>query len=536
MVGERDHGRPMGHHHHRSPGRQLLDRVGDDLLGERVEVGGGLVQEHPRPVRQHDPCQGEPRSFTGRQGRAVLTDGTVEAAGEIAHALLQGDPAKCLPQGVVISVRCPQAQVVGDRAGHEHRTLREPRHLAAPGVAAHRHPAEPHRPAGGLQQGCHHRQQGRLAATGRSPHDSDPVRRDHGADGTERRHRATHEGHAHLVEDEISTDGRGRLVLCQVVLQQDLGGLEGRHALGRGMELGADASQWPVGLGCQQQDDQRGVEVERAGGEPHPYGDRHQGDGEGGDQLEHGRGCEGDPKRGQRGPAAPVGDLGDPRGLRPGASVRDERGQAPYDVDEMARERGQGRPLLACLVPGGQPHECAEHGDQGKGDQHDHAAQQVLAGHGDDGQRRQHRGEDQGGHVAGQVRLGRGHTASDERGDLPAGGPRRGPGGRQHETSAQRRSDPGRRRCREHVTRPSHEAAEHQDSHHPGAGSRDVTVAQSGEHEAGDEPRLGQHQHASDHARDQDAGQLAAGRRQVRAQPGVEGPHGPAGAEARAGM
>ena len=116
--------------------RELDQGVGDDVLGERVEVGGGLVEQDPGPVAEHDPGQGEAGALAGREGRAVLAERGVETRGQLADPLLEGHPAEHRPDRGVVGVGGAQADVVGDAAGDEERPLREQGHAGAPRRAA----------------------------------------------------------------------------------------------------------------------------------------------------------------------------------------------------------------------------------------------------------------------------------------------------------------------------------------------------------------------------------------------------------------
>ena len=80
---------------------ELDQRVGDDLLGELVEVGGRLVEEHPGPVGDDDPGQGEPGALAGGQRGTVLAEPAVEPVGQCPDTLLERHPAQRLPQLVV---------------------------------------------------------------------------------------------------------------------------------------------------------------------------------------------------------------------------------------------------------------------------------------------------------------------------------------------------------------------------------------------------------------------------------------------------
>ena len=139
-----------------------------------------------------------------------------------------------------------------------------------------------------------------------------------------------------------------------------------------------------------------------------------------GDQLEDGRGREGDAEGPQRGDAVAVGDLGDAARLHPLPAVRHQCRQPPHDVDEVARQRLHGPPLLGSAVTGRESDERAEDRDEGQRRQDDDRAEQVLGRHRDHRQRWQHGGQHQRRHVAGEVGLAGRDPAGHQDGDLAA--------------------------------------------------------------------------------------------------------------------
>ncbi len=132
VVGDRDQRGAMGHHDHGAAAAEVDQGVGDDLLGQLVEVGGGLVEQHPRTVGHHHASQGQSGPLAGGQGGAVLAQRRRQPVRQGQDPLLECHLAQCGPQLVVRSVRAAQPQVVGDAAAHEVRALGEPGDLLLP--------------------------------------------------------------------------------------------------------------------------------------------------------------------------------------------------------------------------------------------------------------------------------------------------------------------------------------------------------------------------------------------------------------------
>ncbi len=381
-------------------------------------MGGGLVEEHQRPVGEDDAGQGEPGPLAGRQRQPVLRDRRRQAAGG-ADPVLQRDGPQRLPQPLVVGGGRGQPEVVGDGAGEEAGPLRQPRHLLLPAPAADRDPSARDRPGGRLDQAGEHGEHGRLAAPGRPEERGDPALRDDevevldGGDGPA----VVGDGEAVRGERQV----RHRTVVLILVLRQGGEPLEGRGALRGGVELRAHAAQRPVRLRGEEQHDQGGAQVEVALGQARADHDRDQRDRERGDQLEHRRGGEGQPERRQRGPAVAVGDRADHRRLRPGTAEGDQGGQPAHHVEEVARQRGHRAPLGLGTVAGRQAHQRPEDRQERQGGQHDHRGHQVLQGERDDGEQRQHGGQHQRRDVAREVGLGGRDPTGRQGRDLPRG-------------------------------------------------------------------------------------------------------------------
>ena len=268
---------------------QLDQRVGDDVLGEYVQVGGRLVQQHVRAVGEDDPRQRQAGPFTGGESGTVLADLGVEALRKRAHALLEGHAPQDLPHGVVAGPRRAQPHVVAHGAGDEDRPLRKQRHAWAPCLAPDQVPAGEHLSAVGLAEPGEHVQQRGLPAAGRTGDRGETGGRHAQRDRVQSRDPAAGVGHGDPVDDQFALRGHEWSRRLAVADEQGVHLLERRGALRSGVELRAHTSQRPVGLGCQQQHDQRGPQVEAATGEPDADRHRDQCHGQGRDQLQHRR-------------------------------------------------------------------------------------------------------------------------------------------------------------------------------------------------------------------------------------------------------
>ena len=218
------------------------------------------------PVRDQHPGQREPRPLAGRQAGAVLAERRVEPVGEVAHDARRAPPgaAPPTPRRRRRPGR-PSRRLSRDGAGHEATGAAAATPPGAPpgrvdvGQAVPPTPDVARRTAPARRQ---HRQQGRLAAAGR------PGDRGQAAVGEVER-RAPGQGGAGVRADRRDRAARaGRRWAAPAGLgrsgprQQLVGRREGGGALGGGVELRADPAQRPVGLGGEQQHDQRGPEVE----------------------------------------------------------------------------------------------------------------------------------------------------------------------------------------------------------------------------------------------------------------------------------
>ena len=156
-----------------------------------------------------------------------------------------------------------------------------------------------------------------------------------------------------------------------------------------------------------------------------PDGDRDQRDRQRGDQLEHGRGGEGDAQGLQGGPAVALGDLADravcASARRKATSVGRPRitSRKWPDSDDSARHCACARSRVA------RPTSAPNTGTSGSVASTMTALEQVLGGDRHAGEQRQHRGEHQRRQVAGEVGLGGADAAGHQHRQLAL--PRRAP-------------------------------------------------------------------------------------------------------------
>ena len=415
----------MGHHDHQAALREEGEGLEEDLLGLLVEVGARLVEEHDRASGEHDAGERDAGPLAGGQAGTVLAERRLQAVGEGAYDVGEADAAQGLPHLVVAGRGAADPHVGADGVGQQPRSLRCPPDQAAPPArveVGERGAAEPDVAGHGRQLAAERRQERRLAAAGR-PGDGDQA--PFGQLEVERTGQGSAGGVADLevAQHEPGRGGQRRAGLDQAGPRQEAVGVgEGGGALGCRVELRAHAAQRPVGLGGEQQDGEGDLEADAPRREPQAHRHRHQRDGQGGDQLQHRRGGEGDLEGVDGRAAVAVRDGPDRGDLRLGAAVGDEGRQPAHHVEEVPRERLERAPLRAGAVAGREPDQHREDRDQ-RQRQRDHQARERVEP-GDRGERDE--GEDDGRHERGEVARDVGLDAGDA-----AGGQHDEAGGRQ---------------------------------------------------------------------------------------------------------
>ena len=298
-------------------------------------------------------------------------------------------------------------------------------------------------------------------------------------------------------------------------------------AVGRGVELGTDPADRPVGLRGQQDGEQAGLQRHRGVGEPQADGDGDDGDRDRGEQLQGRRRHEGQLQRAHRRDPVPLAHLADDLDLALGAAVADEGGQAAHHVEEVAGQRGQRRPALLGLGLGGAPDQRGEEGQQGEGEQHDEAAEPVDPEQRGQGEHRHDGAGDERGEEAGGIRLDRRGALGGE-GDRAVGSGTALRGGGEppvDEPAAQGHrhldTDPGR----DPLGGPGQHRAHREQRGEPQPGGAQGGALDDRDHQRRD--RYGQADRGDplEDAHDrQDGDRLACSRRRPE-QPRVEGPH-----------
>ena len=179
----------------------------------------------------------------------------------------------------------------------------------------------------------------------------------------------------------------------------------------------AELAERQVGLGCEDQHEERGAEVEVTAEqtEADRHGDERHRDGR--HQLEDQRREERESQRRHRGPPVPLGGVRDGGRLRLGPAEDLQRRQPGDDVEEMPAESCELQVALPGLVTGGRTDECHEHRHERKGHRDDRRGDPVVPT--DDGQYRDRDDdrEEELGEVAREVGVERIHPGDRQHGD-----------------------------------------------------------------------------------------------------------------------
>src|SRR6266508_1157546 len=89
LVGGQHRRQPVGDRDRGPPGKQRLEGRLDELLGDGVQVGGGLVQQQDARVLEDHPGDRDPLLLPARQPVATLPDDRVVAVGQRADEAVQ---------------------------------------------------------------------------------------------------------------------------------------------------------------------------------------------------------------------------------------------------------------------------------------------------------------------------------------------------------------------------------------------------------------------------------------------------------------
>ncbi len=278
--------------------------------------------------------------------------------------------------------------------------------------------------------------QRRLADAARAVHGGDRRRRRLEVEAFENHPPTASEGR--IAHDQRSRSGRGRGAdrqrrSCEQLVEVDRSIEPG---LG-GMEAGSDPTKRQVALGCQQEHDERGAEIEAAAREAEADLDRDQRHRQRCDELQCQRRQERDPKCAHRGRAILLRDVVHRVALGP-RPTEQAQGRHPLDhVEEVAAELLEDGPLARGSPLGHAADQHHEDWDQGHGqsDQHrrEHVGEQDPRSGNEGDRHRQHQrreeltdvrlelldaGRDDGGLAAGESRR---RTVGIERGVVQHG-------------------------------------------------------------------------------------------------------------------
>ena len=185
---------------------------------------------------------------------------------------------------------------------------------------------------------------------------------------------------------------------------EDLEGApRGGGPLGAGVELAAGVAQRQVGLGGEQQDQQRRLIADVTVQQPQADLDRDQRGGQGRGELQDQGGQERHPQRRHGRLAVGAGHLLDHLGLGPGPAEQLQRRQAAHHVEEVPAEQGQQPPLPLGLSPGVPSDQDPEQRDQRQGRRDDHRGDPVRERDPDQDRQRDQHGQHQLRQVPGKV-------------------------------------------------------------------------------------------------------------------------------------
>ncbi|CAB4907545.1 unannotated protein [freshwater metagenome] len=370
-VGQRGQRRVVGHQQHGHRAAQVSEHSGHPGGGRVVQVCGGLVEQQQlrTPADPHQrPGQRDPLQLAGGQ-RAAAPSGQVARAdpGERVDNQALGDDGVQRVRRVDAGV---QPELVGHRVAQRARVLR---HDGDP--AGHPGDGAGHHGRGGQGAG-QRRQQGGLARA-RGAGQRDQLAGLQGRrGGRERGRRPAGVGDRQAVEHHAGAPrvvGRGAGRGGEVRGGEHGAGLgRGLPGVGVGVVGRAQRPQRGEGLRGEQQRGQPDGQPEVTIDQPQAHGHRDQGDRQGGDQLEHQGGQEGQPQRGRRRPTVVLPQAGQRGGLLGRPAQAGEHGQSADQLGHVPGDpvqRPGGRRGLVGGVPADQHHE-HRHQRQGQRDQH----------------------------------------------------------------------------------------------------------------------------------------------------------------------
>jgi hypothetical protein len=114
LVGGQDRGEPVRDHDRRTSAQQRAQRGLDVVLGNRVQVGGGLVEDQDTRVAQDHPGDRHPPLLPTGQPMAALAHHGVVPVGQCGDEVVQVRGGRGGDQLLVGGVGAGIAQVLGD--------------------------------------------------------------------------------------------------------------------------------------------------------------------------------------------------------------------------------------------------------------------------------------------------------------------------------------------------------------------------------------------------------------------------------------
>ncbi len=132
LVGGQDRGQPVRDHDRGTPAQQRAQRGLDVVLGHRVEVGGGLVEDEDARVAQDHPGDRDALLLPTGQPVPAFPDDCVVPVGQRRDELVQVRGGRRVDEVGVGGVGAGVAQVLRDRGVEQEGVLEHHAQLGGP--------------------------------------------------------------------------------------------------------------------------------------------------------------------------------------------------------------------------------------------------------------------------------------------------------------------------------------------------------------------------------------------------------------------
>ena len=397
--------------------QQPAQGIVNQLLGVRIDAGGGVVEDQDARIHQNGPRNGDPLPLAAGQSYAALAHHGVVALVQAHHVVVDAGRLRRRVHVGVGGVRGAERNVVPNAGGKQHRILHHDPDLRAQrcdGHLAHVDAVDAHAARLRVVEAQHQPGQGGLAGAGRPEQRHDGARRNvqvhlaqrppagmaRGAVHAVAAVTVGHPGHGHRAPNRRQRARAGPLLHAVGRIQDRRDALagSGRHRQHRNDHAdAADRREQLCHVGGERHqlaDGQVAVDREHAAGADHDD------QAEVGDQVEQRRVDRRQPRllRRQREPGVVAGV----EALHL-VMLLSERLDQPHPAQILLQPPGKVAELL--LQPGGQrplaaPVVIAAVGEQRHGRQTEHAEQRVHADQQHQGADEQHRGIDHAQHRA----------------------------------------------------------------------------------------------------------------------------------------